>query len=224
VLWLYPTFIAPLFNRFTPLEDEQLKARVEEMARQAGFSVNGIHVMDASRRSGHSNAYFTGFGKNKRIVLFDTLLAHMAQEETLAVLAHEIGHYRLNHVKKRMGLSMAMLLGLLLLVDQVIAWPPAFQAFGLGGPTPHGALALLALVGGAFTFWFSPLLSWYSRAHEFAADHYAVTQTGQTAPLMNALIKLSRENLSNLSPHPWYVAYHYSHPTLPQRLAAVQQS
>ncbi|MDH4224634.1 MAG: M48 family metallopeptidase [Deltaproteobacteria bacterium] len=226
MVWLVPMVIAPWFNTFTPLEDQELLKKVEALAEQGGFKAKGVFVMDASRRSGHSNAYFTGFGRAKRIVLFDTLLAHMEHDETQAVLAHEIGHYQAGHVKKRMVLNMAVTLVLLFIASRVAGYPQVFEAFGLGGGSPHGLLALLALCGGAFTFWFSPLFAWISRRHEYEADRYSVKAVGKPQALKTALLRLSRENLSNPVPHPWYAAYHYSHPPLARRLAALtpQQS
>lgn len=223
LMWLYPTLIAPLFNRFTPLPAGELRERVQALARRAGFRTRGIYVMDASRRSGHSNAYFAGFFR-PRIVLFDTLLERVDTDEALGVLAHEIGHYRERHIHKALALnaagSLALLYGLSLLID----WPPLFAAFGFAAPSHHAALALAGLGGGAFTFWLGPLAAWFSRRNEYAADAYALRLTGRAAPLQSALVRLNEDNLANLAPHPWYSRYHYSHPTLTERLAALERA
>jgi STE24 endopeptidase len=222
MVWLYPTLIAPWFNRFTPLPPGELRERVQALARQAGFRTRGIYVMDASRRSGHSNAYFSGFLR-PRIVLFDTLLERAQADEALAVLAHEMGHYREHHVHKSLALSLAgSLLGLWVL-SRLLAWPPLFAAFGFPAPSFHAALALALLGGGAFTWPLGPLGAWLSRRHEYAADAYAARLTGQPQALASALVRLNGENLANLAPHPWYSRFHYSHPTLLERLAALER-
>lgn len=220
LVWLYPALIAPLFNRFAPLPDGPLRERLEGMARQAGFATRGLYVMDASRRSGHSNAYFTGFFR-PRIVLFDTLVAQMTVDETAAVLAHEIGHYQARHVHRRLVLGLALQLASLAVLAWLVRWPPLFQAFGFAAPTLEAAVALASLCGGAFTFFLAPLSSFVSRRHEYEADRRSVAIARAPAALASALVKLNRENLSNLHPHPWYSAWHYSHPTLLERLAAL---
>ncbi|MFI5399751.1 MAG: M48 family metallopeptidase [SAR324 cluster bacterium] len=222
LVWLYPAVIARWFNRFTPLPAGDLRARVESLARRAGFRMGGIFVMDAGRRSTHSNAYFTGLVR-PRIVLFDTLIGAMTPQETEAVLAHEIGHWRAGHVRRTIGLTLALQLAGLFVLSRAAAWPPLFEAFGLAAPGYHGAIALAALAGGTVTFWLGPLLALLSRRHEYQADAYARKLVGQSAALRTALVKLGRDNLANLAPHPWYSAYHYSHPTLPERLAALER-
>ena len=221
LVWLYPALIAPLFNRFTPLPAGALRSRLEALAGTAGFSTRGLYVMDASRRSGHSNAYFFGLLR-PRIVLFDTLLAQLDAEQIAAVLAHEIGHYRLRHVLKGMALGMLSLGLLLYVLSRLVAWPPAFLAFGFAGPSHHVALALAMLCGEAFTFWLAPLGAAWSRRHEYAADAYAAALLGNGAPMREALVRLNTENLAPLQPHPWYCAWHHTHPTLLQRLAALR--
>ena len=220
LVWLYPTVIASLFNRFTPLPDGALRERLEAMARAAGFATRGLYVMDASRRSGHSNAYFTGFFR-PRIVLFDTLVEQMTVDETAAVLAHEIGHYQARHVHRRLALGLAVQLASLWVLSLLVRWPPLFAAFGFPAPTLEAAVALASLCGGAFTFFLAPLSSLVSRRHEYEADRRSVAIARAPAALRSALVKLNRENLSNLHPHPWYSAWHYSHPTLLERLAAL---
>jgi STE24 endopeptidase len=176
--------------------------------------------MDASRRSGHSNAYFVGFLR-PRIVLFDTLLERVNEDEALAVLAHEMGHYRLRHLHRTLALNGALSLLGLWVLSLLLPWQPLYAAFGFAAPSHHAALALLLLAGGAFTFPLQPLAAWLSRRHEFAADAYAARQTGRPEAMGSALLRLNDHNLSNLAPHPWFSRYHYSHPTLLERLGAL---
>jgi len=220
LLWIYPSLIAPLFNKFVPLADGELRSRLEALCRATGFRARGLFVMDASRRSAHSNAYFTGLFR-PRIVLFDTLVSSMSAEEGTAVLAHEIGHFRLHHVVKRLGAGLAgTLLGLWLL-SRLVLWPAFFHAFGFGAPSWQAAVAILSLAGGAFTFFLAPVSAWVSRRHEYAADRYSLEHAALPEALASALVKLNGENLANLHPHPWYSRWHYSHPTLLERLQAI---
>jgi STE24 endopeptidase len=223
MVWLFPLVIAPLFNKFTPLPEGELKARLEALARGAGFRTRGLYTMDASRRTGHSNAYFTGLGRAKRIVLFDTMLERMSADETLSVLAHEIGHFRMHHIRKRLVLGTFTALAGFALLGWLAEWQPLYEAFGFDRPSPHALLALAALCGGAFTFWLAPLSAWWSRRHEYEADAYSVGVARMPEALKTALVGLSRQNLSNLHPHPWYSAFHYSHPPLRDRLAAIDR-
>jgi STE24 endopeptidase len=222
LLWLYPSVIAPLFNRFAPLPDGPLRARLEALSRDAGFRNRGLFVMDASRRSGHSNAYFTGLFR-PRIVLFDTLVEQMSVDEAASVLAHEIGHYRAHHVERRLALGLASTLVALFVLSRLVAWPPLHAAFGFDAPTLHGAVALFGLGGGAFVFWLQPLAARLSRRHEYEADRFALRLARAPAALRSALLRLSGENLSNLHPHPWYSAWYYGHPALVERLAAIDR-
>jgi STE24 endopeptidase len=222
LLWLYPSVIAPLFNRFEPLPDGPLRARLEALAREAGFRNRGLFVMDASRRSGHSNAYFMGLFR-PRIVLFDTLVEQMSVDEAASVLAHEIGHYRAHHVERRLALGLASTLVALFVLSRLVPWPPLHAAFGFDAPTLHGALALFGLGGGAFVFWLQPFAARLSRRHEYEADRFALRLARAPAALRSALLRLSGENLSNLHPHPWYSAWHYGHPALVERLAAIDR-
>jgi STE24 endopeptidase len=222
MLWLYPAVIAPLFNRFAPLPDGPLRERLVALAEDAGFRNRGLYVMDASRRSGHSNAYFTGIFR-PRIVLFDTLVERMSVDEAASVLAHEIGHYKAHHVHRRLAVGLASSLAALIVLSWLVAWPPLYHAFGFAQPALHGAVALLALGGGAFVFWLQPLASVLSRRHEYEADRFAVRIARAPHALKTALLRLAGENLSNLHPHPWYSAWHYSHPVLAERLAAIDR-
>ena len=219
---LYPTVIAPLFNRFVPVGEGEVRTRLAELARRLGYRLRGIFVMDGSKRSKHSNAYFTGLGPVKRIVLFDTLLDQLDPGEIEAVVAHEIGHERLRHIPQRLALSVVATVAALWVLSLVLDYAPLFAAFGIGQPSHHAALVLFSLLAGPFTFWLGPLSALWSRRHEYAADRFAATAVESPEPLSGALIKLSRDNLSNLAPHPWYSFYHYSHPTLVERLAALQ--
>ena len=221
ILFIYPTWIAPLFNKFAPLEDGEMKSRIEALLTRCGFRSNGLFVMDGSKRSSHGNAYFTGFGNNKRIVFFDTLLARLAPPEVEAVLAHELGHFRRRHVVKRIAFMFAAAFGLLWLLGQLID-APWFYA-GLGVPVPSTALALILffLIIPVFIFPLSPLLSRMSRQHEFEADAYAAAQTA-AADLGRALVKLYEDNAATLTPDPLHSLFHDSHPPAAARLARLQ--
>ena len=231
VTFLYQPLIAPLFNRFQPLEESSLRRRLVALAQRLQFRVRSILVMDGSRRSRHSNAYFTGFGRAKRIVLFDTLLTALDEPQVEAVLAHEIGHEKRHHVGKQIALSLALTLAGLWLVSLLLHQPVLFAAFGfvggagagIGVPSSHAALIILSLVSGPTLFLLNPLLTGWSRRHEYEADRYAVTATGGAQGMEGALIKLGTDNLSNLHPHPWYSGYHYSHPTLVERVRAIRR-
>jgi STE24 endopeptidase len=218
--WAYPAFIAPLFNRFTPLADENLKARIQALMDKCGFRSNGIFVMDGSRRSGHGNAYFTGFGNNKRIVFFDTLLESLEPMEIEAVLAHELGHFRLQHIRKRLLTGMLMSLAALAILGWLSSQDWFYHSLGISTPSAWMALLLFMLVMPAFTFILQPLLSRLSRKHEFEADDYAVRQSSGK-DLAQALVKMYRENASTLTPDPLYSAWHDSHPPAPVRIAHI---
>lgn len=222
LLWIWPTFIAPLFNRFEPLADGELKQRLHAMAAAAGFNNRGLFVMDASRRSGHSNAWFAGIFR-PRIVLFDTFLAQTTPDEAAAVLAHEIGHFKKAHVKLRLLWSLGGALLMLWILSLLVPWRPLYAAFGFPSPSLHAATALVTLAGGAFTFWLTPLGSWLSRRHEYEADQFAMELSGQPEALASSLVRLHQANLSNVDPHPWFSAWHYSHPTLAARLGAIER-
>ncbi len=218
-----PRFILPLFNKFTPLPDGSLKERLLALARRAEFPVQSLQVMDGSKRSSHSNAFFTGLGRSRRIVLFDTLVSQLDEAELEGVLAHEIGHYRKRHIQKGLVLgAVGLLAGL-----GILAWLARqdwfLKGFGFDPGNTAAALLIFALVSGSVSFWLSPLFNALSRRHEYEADAFAAGLTGSTNPLMSALRKLHEKNLSNLTPHPWYSSFHYSHPTLIEREAALRK-
>lgn len=220
-LVLYPRLILPLFNRLTPLPEGELRTRLLDLGDRTGFRARTIQVIDGSKRSAHSNAFFTGFGRFRRIVLFDTLVKQLTPVELEAVLAHEIGHYRRGHVPKRLALS-----GLLLLAGfALLAWLAAQPWFNASFGYPPGRLApsflLFWLLSGPVTFWFSPLGCILSRRHEYQADAFAREAMGGPGPLVGALRRLAEKNLSNLTPHPWFSAFYYSHPTLAERERAL---
>jgi STE24 endopeptidase len=221
VMLIWPTFIAPLFNRFTPLADEALKTRVEGLLARCGFQSKGLFVMDGSRRSAHGNAYYTGFGASKRIVFFDTLLDKLNPDEVEAVLAHELGHFRHRHIIKRLAVLAPASLALLALLGWLIEQPWFFTGLGSTATDTATALALFFLVLPAFTFPLAPVLSYWSRVHEFEADAYAAQQT-RAADLVAALVKLYRDNASTLTPDPLYSRFFDSHPPAALRVARLQ--
>ena len=220
--WAFPRFIAPLFNKFSPLTDDALKARVESLLARCGFASKGVFVMDGSRRSAHGNAYFTGVGRNKRIVFFDTLLERLGVGEVEAVLAHELGHFRLKHVRQRLVLSLGMSLVAFALIAWLAVQPEFFTALGLSGASPHGALLLVMMVAPAFTYFVTPLSAWWSRQHEFQADDFAAKHADARA-LADALVKLYRSNASTLTPDPIHSAFYDSHPPALVRIARLKE-
>jgi STE24 endopeptidase len=221
MLLIFPTFIAPLFNRFTPLRDPGLTERIEELLQRCGFRSSGLYVMDGSKRSSHGNAYFTGFGAAKRIVFFDTLLARLAPPEVEAVLAHELGHYKLHHIRKRVALLFALSFGLLWGLGQLIGKRWFYEGLGVSNPSTAAALLLFILVVPVFTFFLQPLSSLYSRRHEFEADAYAATHAS-AAELGSALVKLYKDNASTLTPDPLHSAFYDSHPAAAVRIARLR--
>lgn len=221
LLFIYPTWIAPLFNKFTPLAEGETRSRIEALLARCGFRSSGLFVMDGSKRSSHGNAYFTGFGNNKRIVFFDTLLERLTPDEIEAVLAHELGHFRKKHIVQRIVFMFAGSLVFLWLLGHLIG-SPWFYA-GLGVPAQNTALALILffLVVPAFTFPLSPLFSQLSRRHEFEADAWAAEHAA-AADLIHALVKLYEDNAATLTPDPLYSAFYDSHPPAAQRIARLQ--
>jgi len=218
MMWAYPAFIAPFFNKFRPLENEELKQRIESLLERNGFANQGIFVMDGSARSTHGNAYFTGLGKNKRIVFFDTLLDELKHDEIEAVLAHELGHFKCNHIVKRIGVLGSIFLAGLALLGWLIQNDGFFTGLGVENASSYMALVLFVIVSPAFTFILQPMFSWISRQHEFEADDFAASQA-HSVNLVQALVKLYKENANTLTPDPLYSAFHDSHPPAPIRIA-----
>jgi len=222
VMWVAPRFILPLFNKFTPLEDDALRERVTKLMERCGFAAKGLFVMDGSRRSAHANAFFTGFGSNKRVVFFDTLLAQLTHDEMEAVLAHELGHFKRRHIVKRMAVGFALSLAGFALIGWLSQQLWFYTGLGvrpnLAGSNDAIALLLFMLAAPVFTFFVSPLSSRVSRKHEFEADAYAMEQASGR-DLASALLKLYEDNASTLTPDPVYVSFYYSHPPASERLA-----
>ena len=218
MLWAWPAFIAPLFNKFEPLDDEALRQRIVNLLARCGFRSNGVFVMDGSRRSSHGNAYFSGLGTNKRIVFFDTLLKSLTPEEVEAVLAHELGHFRHHHIRKRIVLLAGLsLLGLWILA-QLMQMPEFYTGLGVSTPSTYMGLILFMMISPVFSTFLSPVMAWFSRRHEFEADDFAARQADPRT-LIRALVKLYEENASTLTPDPLYSAFHDSHPPAPVRIA-----
>lgn len=218
MMWAYPAFIAPLFNKFRPLENADLKTRIENLLTRNGFKSKGIFVMDGSTRSSHGNAYFTGLGANKRIVFFDTLIEELSYDEIEAVLAHELGHFKCNHIRKRISVLATVFLTGLAILGWLINEPWFYNGLGVEQASTYMALILFVIVSPAFTFFLQPLFSFISRQHEFEADDFAADQA-QTENLITALVSLYRENANTLTPDPLYSAFHDSHPPAPIRIA-----
>jgi STE24 endopeptidase len=221
LLAVYPTWIAPLFNKFSPLADAEMKARVERLLERCGFHAKSLMVMDGSKRSAHGNAYFTGFGRTKRIVFFDTLLERLTGPEVEAVLAHELGHFKLRHVVKRIAWAFAASAGFLWLLGVLERAPWFYHALGVTTPSTAMALVLFALVVPVFTFLAHPLTSHYSRRHEFEADRYAAEHAA-AGELVTALVKLYKDNASTLTPDPLHSAFYDSHPPAALRIARLR--
>lgn len=236
ISYIYPVFIAPIFNKFTPLEDGELKDRLVSLMEKNGFKASGIFVMDASKRSGHSNAYFTGFGKNKRIVLFDTLIAQLDADEIEAVLAHELGHCKKHHITKKLCISIPMMFIVLFLLSLVVKTPALYTDFGFCqefGQTVSSleiaskemqvlGLFLCSLAFGGFSIIFNPVSNLLSRKDEFEADHFAKELCTSGKPLISALIKLNKENLSEVNVPKIYSVFNYNHPPLLERIKALE--
>jgi STE24 endopeptidase len=227
MMLIAPALILPLFNKFTPLPEGTLRERLFALAKKTGFPTRSIDVMDGSKRSRHSNAFFTGFGRFRKIVLFDTLVAHLSETELEAVLAHEIGHYKKRHITKLLAVS---IFGMLV-AFAAIAWLSRqdwfYRAFGfealpgVGASSIVPAFLLFGLLGGTLSFWLTPIMSSWSRRFEYEADAFAREAMRESGSLIGALRKLNEKNLSNLTPHPLYSGFHYSHPTLLERERAL---
>ena len=222
MIYLSPYIIEPLFSKFEPLGDKDLEEEIRLMLQKAGIEVNGVMQMDASRRSLHSNAYFTGIGHVKRIVLYDTLLKQMEHPELLAILAHEAGHWKKGHIWKRLLLMEAVALAIFYLVHQLSGWGGVPGLFGLQEASFAAQILMVSFLFSIASFPFTPLASWLSRKNEWEADRFASWLSGTPHALASALVKLSRENLANLHPHPWYAAFYYSHPPVVERVARLR--
>jgi STE24 endopeptidase len=220
--WAWPALIAPLFNRFSPLTDESLRTRIETLLARCGFASRGVFVIDGSRRSAHGNAYFTGVGRNKRIVFFDTLITTLEPGEIEAVLAHELGHFKLHHIRRRLVISAVLSLAGLALLGWLAARPWFYSGLGLAGASNYGALLLFMFAAPAFTFFVTPLAASRSRRDEFAADAFAAQHT-PAAALMAALVKLYRDNATTLTPDRLHSWFYDSHPPAPVRIARLRE-
>ncbi|MBC8316887.1 MAG: M48 family metallopeptidase [Desulfobulbaceae bacterium] len=219
MLYISPYVIEPLFNKFVPIADKGLEEKIKQLFVRAGLSISRVFTMDASRRSGHGNAYFSGIGHVKRIVLFDTLLEKSSDDEILAILAHEAGHWKKKHILKRL-----VMMECFSFVGIYVAWTLVqgdwlAQIFGIADPTLYVKLLLVGFCSMLVLFPLKPVFAWFSRKDEWEADRYAVDLTGTPHTLARALVKLGRDNLANLHPHPWYTAFYYSHPPLSQRVS-----
>lgn len=218
LLYVSPYVIEPLFNKFSPIENNTLEERIKEVMSRIGLKINRVFTMDASKRSSHSNAYFTGIGHVKRIVLFDTLLANHEDDEIIAILAHEAGHWKKKHILKMLVISQILALLAFYAAYRLTAGDALAELFRLDIPSMHSKLLLVAFIGSLVLFPIKPFMAYISRRHEVEADNFAVELTRSPGPLAKALIKLGKDNLANLHPHPWFAAIHYSHPPLVQRV------
>ena len=221
ISWAWPIFIAPLFNKFTPLQDAALAERIEQLLQRCRFSSAGVFVMDGSARSTHGNAYFTGLGRNKRIVFFDTLMGRLTPTEIEAVLAHELGHYSLHHIRKGLILSSVLTLVAFAVLGHLATWPGFYTALGVSQPSTHTALLLFMLASGPFLFFFTPLGAAWSRKHEFEADTFA-SEHADARELITALVKLYRDNASTLTPDPLHSRFYDSHPPALERIGFLE--
>ena len=219
--WLFPTVIAPLFNKFTPMEEGSLKSRIQSLLERCGFNSQGIFIMDGSRRSGHGNAYFTGLGNNKRIVFFDTLINSLDEDELEAVLAHELGHFKRKHVIKMLIASSIMTLISFAVLGWLITQDWFFSGLGVNTHSNAAALLLFTLVSPVFTIFMQPISAYFQRQFEFEADDFA-TEHAQGRKMISGLVKLYEENASTLTPDPLYSAFHYSHPPAAIRIAHIE--
>ncbi|MCD6150144.1 MAG: M48 family metallopeptidase, partial [Deltaproteobacteria bacterium] len=224
IQFIAPTWIMPLFNKFTPLAEGPLKEAILNYARSVKFPLENVFVIDGSRRSSKANAFFTGFGKHRRIALFDTLIEQQSTSELVAILAHEIGHYCKKHILKNLLVAIVHMGFMFYLLNLFIGKPPLFAAFYLDQPSIYAGLVLFGMLYSPVEFLLAIILQYISRKYEYEADAFAGQTTGNPESLVSALKKLAANNLSNLSPHPLYVLLHYSHPPLEQRIKALKNS
>lgn len=220
--WIYPSLLAPIFNKFTPLEEGELKREILDLAKGVGFRTDGLFIMDASKRSGHANAYFTGVFGKKRIVLFDTLVNSMNPKEVVAVLAHELGHFKLHHVRTGMIRGLTLSLIIFACIGALLSSKNFYLAFGLQDVSNHGGLVVFSLWFGLIEFYLQPLQTWFSRRNEFAADTFAKTTLGSSANLVSALKKLREKSSIMPIAHPLYSAMYYSHPPMLERIKTLE--
>lgn len=220
---IFPVFIIPLFNRLTPLEEGSLKKRIQVLAQKINFKMSGIFTMDGSKRSTHSNAFFAGIGAFRRIVLFDTLIQSLSESELLAVLAHEMGHNVKKHIRTGLVMGLAMSLAGLYILSLMVSQSWFYEAFGFKQSSSYAALFVFMKAAGTFTFLLGPLASMLSRKHEYEADRFAAENIGDREPMIQGLVKLTKDNLSNLTPHPLYSFFYYSHPTVMERIRALEK-
>jgi len=223
MLWLFPIVIAPLFNKFEPIENKGLEKNIRVMMEKVGLRAGGIFKMDEEKRSTHTNAYFTGFGRTKRIVLFDTLLASHTEDEILAVLSHEIGHWRKRHLVKQLILIEAGSLAVFYILAKLLNWPLLYQTFGFQKPIFYVGLLLSGIILSPFGYFIQPLESIISRRFEEEADDFAIELMERSEPLKKALKRLAIDNLTNLIPHPLYAWFYYSHPPLIERISRLDR-
>ena len=224
LLVIYPTVIAPLFNTFTPIKEGELKDRIVALLKKVAFPFKGIFIIDGSKRSRHSNAYFAGIGKQKRIVLYDTLVEQMNTSQILAVLAHELGHFTQRHIRKRLLLNITLSLVGLYILGRLFGMEMFYYGLGFSQPSNYAALVIFGLCASSVSFAFTPLFSKLSRIHEYQADTFAVRQLDEPKAMKDVIALLSKENLANLNPHPWYSAFHYSHPSPVERIIAIEKA
>jgi len=224
LLIIYPIWIAPLFNKFTPLEEGELREEIRSLSRSVGFPLQGIFIMDGSKRSRHSNAYFAGLGKKKRVVLFDTLMEQMKIPQVIAVLAHEFGHYNLGHLKKMLILNSVASLAGLFLLSRLFQAEIFYYGFGFSHPSNYAALIIFGLGISTLSFLFTPVFSLLSRKFEYDADQFAVNVLKTPKTMAEVIALLTKENLLNLNPHPGYSFFHYSHPAPVERIQAIEKA
>jgi len=220
---VFPVLIVPLFNKLTPLPEGSLKRRIEAVVEKVRFRISGVFTMDGSKRSTHSNAYFAGMGRFRRIILFDTLVKTLGESELVAVLAHEIGHNQKRHVRTGVLLGLGSSFLALFVLSRIIHAPWFYESFGFKMPSSYAALFIFMKASGSFTFFLEPLFSMLSRKHEYEADRFAAEVMGTSQPMIQGLVKLTKDNLSNLTPHPLYSFFYYSHPTVMERITALER-
>ncbi|MCD6352776.1 MAG: M48 family metallopeptidase, partial [Proteobacteria bacterium] len=223
LLIIFPVWIAPLFNKFTPIEEGELKEKILSLSKKVGFPSQGIFIMDGSKRSQHSNAYFTGLGKKKRIVLFDTLVQQMKLSQILAVLAHEFGHFKLHHIKKIFIINSIVFLVSLYCLSHLFRLEIFYHGFGFFHSSNYAALVILGLSVSSLSFIVTPLFSMLSRRFEYKADEFAIKNLDDPQAMPEVIAVLTRENLMNINPHPWYSFFHYSHPTPVERINSIKK-